>query len=291
MERQRLLHGLGNLIHEAFTVYTRAFPYQRGKRRLVRLLWHPLAFGDFEREVSLDLLDVRMKCDIRYFIQREIYFFRGFEHAECREWLRRTRDAKVIFDVGANVGVYSLLAARSNPSSRIHAFEPTQEIFERLRENVSLNGFSNIELNPVAVGEKVGTAYLYSCRGTDKQNEGMNYVGAASGDGALAVELTSLDEYCQRRQIDHIDVMKLDIEGGELGALAGARSLLEQRRIRCILLEMIEWSAQRSGHSRRDVAELLRGAGYALFELKGGALQRVPAPDLPVGFNVVALPA
>ncbi len=62
--------------------------------------------------------------------------------------------SQVIFDAGANIGLYALLAAKVNPRSSIHAFEPTPSIVARLDENIRLNNLHNIKVNAVAVGAK-----------------------------------------------------------------------------------------------------------------------------------------
>ena len=202
------------IVHRALRGYVRNFPVNKGKERVLSRLWQPLSFGKYVRETTLRQADVRVRCDISKLVQRHLYFYGAYEEESCGRWLRIAKQARTIFDVGANVGLYSLLAAAANPSAVIHAFEPTTEVFDRFVENLRLNDFSNIVANRVAVGQTSGKSFLHLCTGSDGSNEGMNYVSDATVSSSdTAVEVVSLDDYCHAQGIDSIDLLKLDIEG------------------------------------------------------------------------------
>ncbi len=85
--------------------------------------------------------------------------------------------------------------------------------------------------------------------------------------------------------------MKIDIEGGEYDALLGARRLLQAKTIGCIFIELIEWAANRSGHSTKDIKEIFRNAGYDMFTLRGNELTPIPLEGVHYGdSNVIAYP-
>jgi FkbM family methyltransferase len=271
-------------------MYARHFPLQRGKQRMVHALWKLLISEPYEREVRLKQADVTMICDIRHYIQRTIYFLGTYEPHDCAFWMQRARQSQTIFDLGANVGIYSLLASAANPAARIHAFEPTPELAGAFKRNVARNYMTNIVVNSAAVGSRTGLAYLNRCVGDDGTNEGMNFVLSQQVDGAVPIQTVSIDDYCADRAIQRIDLMKLDIEGGELGALQGSTILLERSAVGCIMLELMDWAAARSGTTVGSIVGLLESFGYELYTLEQSSLVRVAAAGGLRATNVVALP-
>jgi FkbM family methyltransferase len=224
-------------------------------------------------------------------IQRQLYFWGGYEQNYCKYWISLCRTSNNIFDVGANVGLYSLLAAEANPEASIHAFEPTQEMLDIAKANVRLNNFQNIRINPVAVGYPTGNGVLRDCRGDNGTNEGMNYVVRTGENPQITdrlITVVALDDYCHDNGIDRIDLLKIDIEGGEYDALVGAKALLKSKSIGCLFIEFIEWAAARSGHSGDDITRLLVAAGYLIYRLTPGGLVEVDLEEVPNGENLLA---
>jgi FkbM family methyltransferase len=271
--------------------YVRHFPISKGKGRLVSWLWKPLSGGKWQRQTVLRQADVQVVCDLSRLIQRHLYFWGGYEEEICAHWLRLARESRIVFDVGANVGLYSLLAGSVNPQSKVYAFEPTLELTAILQRNIELNGMQNISVEPVAVGDSERMGFLRLCAGSDGSNEGMNYLSTdKKGESDLPVAVVSLDSYCQSHNIEQIDLIKMDIEGGEYEALLGARQLLQRQAIGCIFLEMAEWAAQRSGHSTYAIKRLLVDAGYRLFRLGSHgpvpmAMETAARPENAIAFS------
>jgi FkbM family methyltransferase len=256
----------------------RALPGVRGRQRVVRALWRPLSLGRYDRLTTLDLADVRMLCDITKHIQRQIFFLGAYEPEFSRLWYAHALGSRTVVDVGANVGMYTLLAARANPDARVVSFEPTPGVRARLLENIRLNGFSNVVVEPIALGASSGTAVLHARGGDAADNEGMNFVTPGLGD----LPLRTLDEYAREHAVDTIDLMKLDVEGSERDVLEGARGLLSRGAIRTLFLEMEEANAGLQGHTTSELREILEGHGYHLRVRRGEALAPMPAPGDPL---------
>ena len=108
--------------------YARRFPLRRGKFRTVNALWPLVAGGDPLRMAQISYGGLRMPCDLREDLQRQYYFFGTYllEEHLLDAWRGFARDAKVVFDVGANGGIYSLAALDAQPAAAVHAFEPTE---------------------------------------------------------------------------------------------------------------------------------------------------------------------
>ena len=177
-------------------------------------------------------------------LQRQYYFFGTYfmeeQILDC--WVEVARTAAVIFDVGANAGIYSLEALAAHPTAVVHAFEPTPEIAGWLRGTIELNGLDGLLVHEMAVACETGRATLRRYRGETGINEGMNYITHDDGPGCERISTVRLDEFCQSRGIDYIDLMKLDIQGNEAAALEGAGRLISDGRIGMIFMEL-NWGA------------------------------------------------
>jgi len=170
--------------------------------------------------------------------------------------IARLRENDVFVDVGANCGAYSLFAARNvGPNGRVIAIEPMPEMLKRLRYNIAVNGFRNIEVVPTAVGPEAGTATLF----VDEARRGLSSMEKLEGTTPLQVPVTTLLSVVNRSGIDRIDALKIDIEGFEDRALlpfiaAAPRALWPKR----IYMET-DWAAR----WERDCIAGLTAAGYS----------------------------
>jgi len=275
----------------ALKSYVRFFPVSKGKERVISWLWKPLSAGRHTHNVKLHKSDLSITCDITQMLQRHLYFWGSYEPEYCRHWTRLAKRSRVIFDVGANLGLYSLLAAEANPKALIHSFEPTPEIAARFQTNLECNGIRCVKVNAVGVGSHAGKAVLRECRGAYHTNDGMNFLidsQSPTQESDRLVSLISLDDYCQEQGLDHIDLIKIDIEGGEYDALLGARYLLRTRSIGCLFIELAEWAANRSGHSIAEITKLLSANGYQLHRVTSRGLVPISSELVRDGENAIA---
>jgi len=276
----------------ALQYYIRYFPVSKGKYLLMNSLWKALSFGEYCVDTKLMQADVNISCDITKYIQRHIYFWGGYEQQNCDYWIKLSKKSNTIFDVGANIGLYSLLAAKSNPNASVHAFEPTPNIIDLLNRNIIINKINNITVNNTAIGNRSGMAILRDCRGENGCNEGMNYVEYKNNKSLqddMSVEIVSIDEYCEKLEIGYIDIMKIDIEGGEYNALMGAKNMLKKKQIGCIMVEFIEWALQRSGYSTDELRQFLLNEKYRLFLIKDNKIKEILQGEVLDGVNVYAV--
>lgn len=141
----------------------------------------------------------------------------------------------VIFDVGANVGSYVGQILRIvGADAKVYAFEPSREAFAKLQQGYGK--LPNVQLMPVGIGATGSTATLWSA--VPGSVLASTYVNPINGDvQGEPIQLVSLDEFCAEHAIEHIALLKLDVEGGELDALRGAARLLERDAIALIQFE------------------------------------------------------
>jgi len=245
--------------------YGRHFPIRRGKLRLVDALWpRQLAIGGTRRFAKLKYGGFSIPCDLNEMLQRQLYFFGTYfvEENIIRCWQHAAREARVIFDMGANAGIYSLAALATQPDLVVHAFEPTPEIAARLRQTAASNVLQNLKVHEVAVYHEMGYVMLNRCRGEFGSNEGMNFITAASDSS-----------YGERVEIDRIDLLKLDIRGHEHSAIMGAKGLLQGGRVGTVFTEL-NWAKHPAECCpATESIRLLQAAGYV-----------IAAPDLPLNW-------
>jgi len=197
-------------------------------------------------------------------LQRQYYFFGTYliEDQILRCWAQAVRGAKVILDVGANAGIYSLATLSAQPDATVHAFEPTPEIAERLRSIATLNRLERLYVHEAAVLNCSGQATLKRFRGELGNNEGMNFVSADTADmESERVRSVALDEFCEQKSIEQIDLLKIDVQGQEHLVLQGASGLTTRGRIRMVFMEL-NWAAQIDQCPARKSVRVLDEAGY-----------------------------
>ncbi|MBF0506231.1 MAG: FkbM family methyltransferase [Nitrospirae bacterium] len=153
-----------------------------------------------------------------------------------------------VLDVGANVGMYTIRIGSLNPEARVYALEPNPEVYRRLTENIRLNRLTNARAFNYGVSDTETSGYMDAPASTV-----LGTVRAERVEGAAEVRLTTLDSFIEAECIDHIDILKLDVEGYELKALNGIKRNLS--RIDRIVMEC-------DAEHYEPVGRLLKKAGF-----------------------------
>ncbi|WP_301146527.1 FkbM family methyltransferase [Mycobacterium simiae] len=140
-------------------------------------------------------------------------------------------DAQSIFDVGANCGLFAALCAQKFPTANIHAFEPANRLQPMLAHNCAA---ANISIHPMAVGEREEVVTLYVHPDSQQANSLQpSAVAAFLEPDKIETETTrcvAIDSFMAEHSIDHVDVLKVDVQGSEGAVLRGARSALSTVR-------------------------------------------------------------
>jgi FkbM family methyltransferase len=182
-------------------------------------------------------------------ISSRLYFFgySGGYEPETTEFFVRLLDTKrYVFDIGANIGYYSLLAAaRLEGSGEVHAFEPAPAPFEQLRASARLNGFRSLVCNQLAVADFDGETTLFL---PSNQAWTLSSIdpGFSLNDGAtqIAVACKTLQTYCRERDITRVDLIKMDAEGAEIKVLHGMGPLFDQLKPDVLCEVLPEYEAE-----------------------------------------------
>lgn len=180
------------------------------------------------------------------------------------------RKGDVFLDLGANIGFFSLMAARLvGEKGKIIALEPYTKLVTQFKKSVAANNMTNISIHPVACGDTVGTKVLHlrgdniggstlrpvedDVRFSDQKNETIDTVRL---DDLLATET-------------RIDFVKIDVEGYELHALKGMVNLIEKHRPKLLIEFTPEFYATMEGDITNELLEFLRERNYSFFTTTG----------------------
>lgn len=182
------------------------------------------------------------------------------ERPVVEDLLKNLDPNDVVFDLGANHGIYTCLAGLRLNSGQVVAFELNPETLAELRENVALNQLAErVTLFQVAVADEPSTADFL----TDTASTGSSLAHSQGGSGtqAIQVDVVALDLLVNEKSLPNPDVVKIDVEGAELSALRGMQSLLEDgcRLLYCEVHEdaMADFSAELV-----DVEQFLQSCGF-----------------------------
>lgn len=139
---------------------------------------------------------------------------------------RELADARVVLDVGANIGYYALLQAKMLAGrGRVLAVEPVPDAVALLKENIALNGYTNVDVFQTAIGDRNGTARMYVGKWLNRSQ--LEEVGSIPGDlisREIETPMMTLDEFLADKP--HPDIVRMDVEGYEYNILKGMERTL-----------------------------------------------------------------
>lgn len=202
-----------------------------------------------------------------------------FEPFETRFFLENVEKGNVVVDVGANIGYYTLLFARQvGESGRVHAFEPDPGNFGILQKNIELNGYRNVVACRKAVGAATGTAKLYV--NPEYPADQRIYASPAKRD-SIDIETTKLDDYFAQIATP-IDVIKMDVQGSEYGALLGMEGVLAKNPQVTLVTEFWPYGLKHAGAGPEAFLDFLFSRGFEVSEIEeaGGAVRRTNRAEL-----------
>lgn len=176
--------------------------------------------------------------------------------------------AEVILDVGAHVGVFSLVAGHANSSARVFAFEPVAPTYQRLQSNVALNQLTNVRCFQSALGDKDETTEVFHQPGmtftASLSREFMNWQPAWSSS---MVAVVTGDKFVEENDLPRVDLMKIDTESTEPQVLAGMLKTIERDHPN-IICEVLPDLTEKS------IENLLTPLGYSFYRITDRGLVR-----------------
>ncbi|MBA2621014.1 MAG: FkbM family methyltransferase [Acidobacteria bacterium] len=195
--------------------------------------------------------------------------FEEIERAERIFYLEYLREGMTVFDVGANIGELTLLFSRFIGNGKVHAFEASSTVYKKLELVCGAAERRNVRLNNLALSDKNGTIRLhvydgaYSSFNSQAARPLKKYGLDIEPIAIEEIAATTVDDYCERENIESIDLLEIDVEGAELQVLRGARNMLRQKRVRCLTFEFGQTTFD-MGNRPEEIEDFLKEIDYKI---------------------------
>lgn len=192
----------------------------------------------------------------------------NYEKNDLTYLLSQLRDGDIFFDIGANIGLFSLAAAIHNPKVKVHAFEPIPINAALFQASLHLNEIESVKVNQGCVGNYVGCVEFSLA--SDSAYSSIQDTGRLPEIKKLQTSITTLDSYLRANDTPRIDIMKIDVEGAEKLVLDGAAEIFDinQMKPRLILMELYDQNFERFSTSIAEVVSQMKSFGYSPYFLK-----------------------
>jgi len=219
-----------------------------------RLLnWIPI------KKVNVNLNGILLSLPL---VMDYLVFVKSDWELEEKEFMQKiSKNDGIILDIGSNIGYYTTMLAKENVNSRIISVEASPTIFKILKENCNANKLQNIIFYNNAVTDKDDIEINFYNRDQLSTTDKQTLEDWLVPENDIKIEKTktiTIDTLLEREQVNKVLLLKVDIEGGEVLALTGAKSSLEQKKVQNMMIEY-------HSYSNRDYIEnLLKELGYKI---------------------------
>ncbi len=276
---------------EALRWFGRQTWIPRGRDRILRMALSPETCQPYSFEV--DFFGLRYRGDLSQYIDWLVFMYGSYAYWELSlleaisEELRKAQSTVNFFDVGANVGHHTLFMARL--ADRVLAFEPFGDLRDLIAQKISINGLTNVEVLPFALGAKDEELPYYPAAG---RNSGMGTLMQEHGPGfrdPINVVVRKGDSLFDEYGLPRVDILKVDVQGFEPLVFQGL-----SRRIRCdrpiILTEITDESRQNAGSEEAFSNLFYEGAVFAEVHGRPGCKFNLKRFDYATAYEVLIVP-
>ena len=223
---------------------------------------------------------------------RRFFDYWGHDLAELRFLWRALKPGMTFVDIGAFHGIYSLVAARRlGGQGRAIAFEPSATERRRLKLHLRMNGFRSVRVESFAVGALNTKSEFFAIVDGDTTRGGLRPPASSDRVKQLLIQVVPLDQYLLNDPVHRVDVIKLDVEGGELDVFRGAtRMLAETRPI--MICEVLDSATRAWRYEAKEIIAALARYDFAWFEFNsdGTVIPHQLKTHYPEVKNYLAVP-
>jgi FkbM family methyltransferase len=187
----------------------------------------------------------------------------------------KTDTRTISIDVGAYIGIISLAMAKYGPANHeVHSFEADDVNYAMFNDNLSSNQPHSIHPHQTAVGSEIGTAQFTRTSDTGTNHLGVQDDSTDLGAVVFDVPITTLDSFAEQHDFDVVRLLKIDAEGADINVLRGASSLLNDKRIEAIIVEV-----PLTADTRSEMIEFLKSHGMITAYIQRNSDQLEPSNE------------
>lgn len=262
--------------------FTRKYPF-KGLGWLLKFIYNPKKNGFKEIETIINY-DNDLKININTSSHIEyITFFWGYYEPKVTKLIKKyLNSGDVAIDVGANVGIHTLIMSKNVGTGRVLAFEPQLDILKRLKSNIDLNDIKNIEVSSLALSNKEKEKVLYTHNNSFyNKGESSFYKEHANGkfSNKINVKVSTIDQVIKSKNIKSISLIKIDTEGEDLNIIRGAKETLNNFNP-CIIFEYEKSSWSLANNTLKDAYKFFKKLGYNLYKVNNNIDDLIPIKDI-----------
>lgn len=263
--------SLKSLIYSITRWYVRRFKFPfRGEKYFSAYLRH---FSLFNKPFIKKLHNGQLiRLVYQDHIQRTLLWYGFYEKDSILTWEKLIGRDSVVFDIGANIGYYTLIAAHKATNGSVHSFEPVPVNFQALEKNISLNKLTNVIANACGISNVQSLEKYYVSSIDNSGMSGMKPAANFSGQ-VETIKTITLDDYSREHDLKRLDFIKIDIEGNELNALLGMNQVLEKFKP-VIFIELVQEHLVKFDTNIAAVYSFLRSHDYAPYEIESTGVFR-----------------
>lgn len=237
--------------------------------------------------------DLKMCVQLSDHIGGQIFWHGYYSDDQLKVVNAHIKPTDVVFDIGANIGEFSVFVAKRVSQGFLHSFEPTKRLSEVTKNNLQLNEFKNTTVHQIGFSHQDADLPIYKSveRGADGAiNNGLNSLFKDEKlDVAEVIHVTRLDDWFKKNQIPKINFIKMDIEGAELFALQGGQETIRQQKPKMII-EVNPKTCERAGYTAQALVQFIGSLGYTIHNIDRHGVTS-PAADLnEVTRDILCLP-
>lgn len=262
--------------------------------RIRRLLWDHFRKAGIERPVRVNWFDgLHLDLVLGNDQSRCLYVGGSFEPNEFALLARVLRPGMAVVDAGASEGPYTVfMARRVGADGLVIAVEPSPRERARLERNVSSNDLRNVRIVSNGLAAQTGRGILHIAA---PEHSGQNTLGSfvyqgVSKAGDIEIDMEPLDSLVGRLGGRRIDLIKVDVEGAELGVLRGAERLLSESRP-VILFELLDAALRAQDACAQEVLDFLTRRGFDVLKFDVAGTLSPLSGVLEASNNLVAVPS
>jgi FkbM family methyltransferase len=203
----------------------------------------------------------------------EAFSFDQYELEDSEMLYRLVKNNDIIFDIGANIGWYSIHLSKKLTGAKIYSFEPIPETYSKLKRNIELNKSENINIVNIPLSNKIQKlTFFYSPSATGASSS----VNISEEIDIKKLECTTdtIDSYVSKNNINKIDFIKCDVEGAELMVFKGGYESINIFKP-IIFSEMLRKWSSKFGYHPNDIIYYFSEFGYNCYLTRSNKLLQI----------------